>query len=93
MWPLLCTAKQHVQRKKYTQRDSRIHWEPEEVRKVMYFNKVWLFLFALVCTLSPPSQVYNVVRVFFIRLNSGEVVTHMEAFNRGVGGEPLCFVD
>eukprot|EP01065_Artemidia_motanka_P016348 TRINITY_DN20056_c0_g1_i1.p1 TRINITY_DN20056_c0_g1~~TRINITY_DN20056_c0_g1_i1.p1 ORF type:complete len:292 (+),score=49.02 TRINITY_DN20056_c0_g1_i1:82-957(+) len=40
------------------------------------------------------NKVYNVIRIYFIRLGSGEIVTHPDAVRRGVdGGEPLCFVD
>eukprot|EP01062_Namystynia_karyoxenos_P000593 TRINITY_DN10216_c0_g1_i1.p1 TRINITY_DN10216_c0_g1~~TRINITY_DN10216_c0_g1_i1.p1 ORF type:complete len:297 (+),score=89.77 TRINITY_DN10216_c0_g1_i1:169-1059(+) len=38
--------------------------------------------------------VYNVTRIYFIRLDSGVIVTHPEAVRDNVeGGEPLCYVD
>eukprot|EP01061_Rhynchopus_euleeides_P038565 TRINITY_DN66136_c0_g1_i1.p1 TRINITY_DN66136_c0_g1~~TRINITY_DN66136_c0_g1_i1.p1 ORF type:complete len:321 (+),score=97.47 TRINITY_DN66136_c0_g1_i1:82-963(+) len=39
------------------------------------------------------NKVYNVIRIYFIRLESGEIVHHMEACRRNAGGEPLCYVD
>eukprot|EP01063_Lacrimia_lanifica_P016270 TRINITY_DN22878_c0_g1_i1.p2 TRINITY_DN22878_c0_g1~~TRINITY_DN22878_c0_g1_i1.p2 ORF type:complete len:290 (+),score=121.18 TRINITY_DN22878_c0_g1_i1:34-903(+) len=69
-------AVENMQRLSLPERGARWYWNVDEVRKVMYYNKV-----------------YNVVRLYFIKLDSGEIVTHPVAFQRKVGGEPLCYVD
>eukprot|EP01059_Diplonema_ambulator_P002297 TRINITY_DN1194_c0_g1_i1.p1 TRINITY_DN1194_c0_g1~~TRINITY_DN1194_c0_g1_i1.p1 ORF type:complete len:292 (+),score=40.22 TRINITY_DN1194_c0_g1_i1:68-943(+) len=39
------------------------------------------------------NKVYNVVRIYFLKLEDGEIITHPEAFRRRVGGQPLCYVN